>query len=282
MNFLLIISILSMVLQNSILNHAGKTILKTKKDIYNFNTFMYLICFIAYLFFALSTGISLYTVLLGVVFGLVTNLSNVFKIRALATGPMHITILITTASMIIPTISGAIFFNEAFSIAKLIALILLVLFIFFASKQDDGMVANKKWIIYCISTFLFMGIIGVLQKIHQNSSHKNELFAFLTVAFLCSLIFAFVLSKKEKAETKINKKQIIFALLCGVCTFTMNVINLKLSGIMPSQVFFPLVNGSSIILSSLMSLFFFKEKADKRQIICLIGGIISLIGICIL
>jgi len=80
---------------------------------------------------------------------------------------------------------------------------------------------------------------------------------------------------------KFRKKHIIFAIVCGVCTYTMNFLNLRLSGLIPSQLFFPIVNGSAIVLSSLMAVVIFKEKLSKKQLIGLVGGIISLIMICI-
>jgi multidrug transporter EmrE-like cation transporter len=61
----------------------------------------------------------------------------------------------------------------------------------------------------------------------------------------------------------------------------MNYINLKLSGLLPSQLFFPLINGSAIILSSLSSVFIFKESLSKKQVVGLVGGILSLIAICL-
>jgi multidrug transporter EmrE-like cation transporter len=78
-----------------------------------------------------------------------------------------------------------------------------------------------------------------------------------------------------------TKKHLAFALVCGICTFGMNFLNLKLSGLLPSQLFFPIVNGSAIILSSVMSVLLFKEKLTKKQIIGLCGGIVSLIAICL-
>jgi len=74
---------------------------------------------------------------------------------------------------------------------------------------------------------------------------------------------------------------VIIGLICGGCSFGMNYINLKLSGLLPSQLFFPLVNGSAIVLSSLMSVILFKERLSKRQTIGLVGGIVSLIAICL-
>ena len=61
----------------------------------------------------------------------------------------------------------------------------------------------------------------------------------------------------------------------------MNVINLKLSGIIPSQLFFPLINGSVIILTSFASLILFKEKLSNKQLVGLFGGIVSLICLAV-
>ena len=61
----------------------------------------------------------------------------------------------------------------------------------------------------------------------------------------------------------------------------MNYLNLKLSGLIPSQLFFPLINGSTIVLSALLSVAVFKERLNKKQIIGLCGGILSLIAICL-
>ena len=62
----------------------------------------------------------------------------------------------------------------------------------------------------------------------------------------------------------------------------MNYLNLVLSGMLPSQLMFPLVNGSSIIISTLISVFLFKETLTKKQLIGVCGGISSLIAICLL
>jgi multidrug transporter EmrE-like cation transporter len=61
----------------------------------------------------------------------------------------------------------------------------------------------------------------------------------------------------------------------------MNFLNLRLSGLLPSQLFFPVINGSAIILSSLASIVIFKERLNKKQIIGLCGGILSLVAICL-
>ena len=90
--------------------------------------------------------------------------------------------------MIIPTMSG-VFFGESFSALKLLAVFVLIGFIYLSLGKSNGGRINKRWILFCALAFVFQGSIGVLQKVHQSSSHKAELNGFLFVAFTCSLIY---------------------------------------------------------------------------------------------
>ena len=273
-------SVATMVLQNCLFNHTCKTKLKTQKHINRFNITVYSVCFLLFGLLLLKEEISGFTILLGFLFGVVTALSNLFKMLSLSTGPMNITLLVTTSSMIIPTMSG-IFFGETFSLAKLCIVLLLIGFIYLSVSKQSHTKASKKWLLFCILAFLFQGAIGVIQKIHQTSTYKTEVSGFLFIAFVCAILFCVFRSRGSEAKISLDKKAVLIGLICGGCTFGMNYINLKLSGILPSQLFFPLINGSAIVLSSIASVIIFKERLSKKQTIGLIGGIISLIAICL-
>ena len=274
-----ILSISTVVIQNCILNGVCKKDLQTSDHVYRFNFLVYAVCIILFGIAALKGGVSLFTVGVGILFGIATALSNYYKMLSLASGPMHITLLITTSSMIIPTISGA-FFGETFSFPRLCVVFVMIFFIYLSLDKGSDMRINRLWFIYCLFAFIFQGSIGVLQKVHQSSVHKSETSVFLLVAFICSLIYSRIRTKKSFGELNFQKKHLGLALLCGICTFGMNYLNLKLSGIIPSQLFFPIINGSAIILSSAASVLIFKEKLSKKQMIGLCGGMMSLVAIC--
>lgn len=275
------VSMLSMVLQNGLFNSVSKSSLKDKADRFYLNSFIYLVCFLMFLILVFSDSFSMYSVGLGLLFGVVTMFSGYYKLSALSKGPMHITTLIISSSMIIPAMSGAVFFGEPFSLGKTFAIILLIFFIYISLKKDSNTNFCKGWLPCIILAFLLQGVIGILQKIHQISPHKDELVLFLATAFLFSFVFSMCLAKREKNIFEFKKREYWFAAICGVCTFAMNYINLKLSGLIPTQLFFPLVNGSSIILTALISIFIFKESVTKHQVIGLVGGLVSLVLICI-
>ena len=280
MIYMILISVASMVLQNGLFNHITKNKLRGGAAVYAFNTLAYTVCLLAFFVVMLAGSTSIYTVLLGLIFGVVTALANFYKMSALSVGPMHLTLLFTTSSMIIPTMSG-IFFGEGFSFWKLAIVVVLVFFLYLSFEKKSGGSVHGKWFLCSLLAFLFQGAIGVLQKIHQSSVYKEETGGFLFVGFICAALYSIIRAKGDFSQIKGGKATFVIALVCGACTVAMNYINLKLSGMLPSQLFFPLVNGSAIILTSVVSLVLFKEKISRRQQIGLIGGILSLIAICL-
>ena len=276
-----IVSVSTTVLYNCISNMMCKKVLTSNNLIYKFNSIVYAVCSFLFCFLLLNEKMSFYTFLMGVTFGVVTTLGGLYKMHALSEGPMHMTLLITTSSMIIPTMSG-LFWGEKFSILKFLITFILIGFIYLSIGRGAETKINLSWAFYCLLAFIFQGSIGVLQKIHQSSVHRSEISGFLFVSFICSAVFCRLRIKgKVNGKEGTGKKYILLAVVCGLCTFSMNYINLKLSGILPSQLFFPLINGSSIIFSSLFEVFLFKERLNRRQLLGLAGGIGSLILMCI-
>ena len=276
----IVLSITSMVTHNCLLNKSCKKDLPTQAHIYHFNILSYVVCILLFGILTLQSGLSWYTLLIGILFGVITALSAVYKMLALSNGPMHVTLLITTSSMILPALSG-IFFGESFSLPKLAIIGILLFFIYLSLDKGDDAKINKLWFLYCSLAFVLQGSIGILQKVHQSSEYKSEAGGFLFIAFICSLLYSSLRAKRSYRELGFGKKHVIFSVVAGLCIFAMNYLNLKLSGILPSQLFFPVVNGSAIVLSTLASVFLFKEKLSKKQIIGLCGGFLALIAICL-
>lgn len=278
----LIISVTSMVLQNCFSNSFSKSSPRTRKEITFFNSLSYIVCVIIYGIIAiLHKSLSPFTIVTGFIFGFLTANSISNRMKALTIGPMNITLLITTSSMIIPTLSG-IFFGEKFSLPKLCGVFALLFFIYLSLGRGNGKKIDKSWFFYCSIAFLCQGFIGVMQKVHQTSQYKDESAGFLLMAFTFSLVYSIFVLGKDVSKIKLSAKYNIFALFCGLFVFAMNYLNLLLSGILPSQLLFPLVNGSSIIISTLISVFLFKESLTKKQIVGVSGGIACLIAICLL
>ena len=238
---------------------------------------------------------SVFTIVLGVVFGAVTALQGITNIAALQVGPMSYTSVIISFSTLISALSGVMFFDESLGWAQIAGIVLMLASFVLAAKSDgDEKKANLKWLFLCLIAFVATGGIGVMQKVHQSSEYLSELNAFLIIAFissavLCS-IFAALLKRRESrfadAKEKGNKSKKRFWLLLGImiasgaCVAVNNKFNLYLSGVMDSAVFFPIVNGGGLVLTTLAAVLLFKEKLSKKQWIGVVLGIASVVFLC--
>ena len=135
--------------------------------------------------------------------------------------------------------------------------------------------------------------IGVMQKIHQSSDYRGELTMFLIIAFIGSFIFSAGSMAVGKIRNGKSEKEPLFSakvsfllltvLFCagGIGVALNNLINLYLSGVVESAIFFPVVNGGGLILITIASLVFFREKLTKRQWIGMIFGLAAVLLLCL-
>ena len=291
--------------------------------------------------------ISSYTAVIGVVFGIVTALSSVCTLYAIEIGPWSYTTVITSFSMIIPSLAGVVFWNESIDALTVAGMILVVCSVVlsvqtgqgrkrsvrlnaaaaseiatasdsisvseFATGPENsecGVAGNgtaeickstacnkhttRNWISAVTLAALATGAIGVIQKVHRLSDHGNEFMSMLFIAFSVQaavyVIALTVFTAKNgraaalSAQPKNSRAALLlllFICLAGLCGMINHVVNLYLVGVMDGAVFFPLVNGSGLVLVTLLSIFVYKERLSVMQWIGLGIGIAAVIMLCV-
>lgn len=238
---------------------------------------------------------SAFTLLLAVFFGAITAVQGITNIAALQVGPLSYTSVIISFSTLISALSGVMFFNESLGWAQMLGIVLMLASFVLAAKNDGKeKKITFKWLALCLVCFIATGGIGVMQKVHQNSTYHGELNEFLVIAFLSSaiicVIFSVFLKRRElqPADTndKKNKKHaqlrlmFVILLINGICIAVNNKFNLYLSGAMDSAIFFPIVNGGGLVLTTLAAVLFFKEQLSTKQWLGIGFGIASVILFC--
>ncbi len=279
--FLLFLSITVNAAYSSVNNYLGKKKIMCTHDNYKINAMIYGIGFVMLFVLMAVTweGASVFTLLFGLIFGLATAFAGVFTLKALSCGPMSFTILIMTSSMILPAFSGALIWHEDLSPLKIIGTLMMIFAAYFTTAKDDGG-TSLKWLGYSMAAFLFQGSIGIMQKIQQNSSYAEESTPFLTVAFMISALSCFLFSKLTSAKDgsiSIKSRILLPAAVCGAAIAFLNVINLYLSGVLPSALMFPVQNGGTTVLSVLCAIVIFREKLSKRKMMGLAIGMAALL-----
>jgi len=266
------------------------TISKLQNKNVMYYVFNFVISFVTAILLILMSGdlnASPFTWVLGIVFGVTTAIQTVYYLKAFDIGPFSYTMVIASLSTIIPALSGFLFFNETISFVQIIGMFLMVIcFIFSVDFKANDKKASFKWLFYTVVVFIMQGAIGVMQKWHQNTAFKGELDAFLVIAFFASALFSIICllfvreDKKTVIKTEATKKIVLLMVLAGLCSAPNNKINLYLSGVMESFIFFPVVNGGGLVLSMIASLVVFREKFNLQKTMGLIIGIVSVILLC--
>lgn len=281
--FLLLLSIGLETTKNVFSNSFSKEILKNNTDIYKFNTFMYLGSVAVLSFFGIKP-MSLFTVLLAFLFAVAIWFNQVFFLKALQYGSLSFSNFIQGSGLIIPLIYGIFVWQEKISALQVILILVLIAAMGVALDIKKGK-TNNKWLIFSFLAMLFLGIIGILQTTHQASAHQDELFQFLLISFVFTVILNALswifTEKKEPSGYKIISRALPMAISCGVFMGGVHILNLFLAGVCPKVIFFPVVNGGLIFVTLLAAVIFFKEKLRLKQWIAIIIGIIalSLLGI---
>ena len=139
-----------------------------------------------------SFEVSLFTAVLAIIFGFVTSIQCILYMKALSIGPVSLTTLLVSMSTVITSLSG-IFFGEQPTAFQYVGIALMVACFVLTVKADKShRKATFGWLTLSIVSFALSGAIGVIQKIHQTSTHADELYAFLTVAFSVSVLYSLV------------------------------------------------------------------------------------------
>ena len=102
------------------------------------------------------------------------------------------------------------------------------------------------------------GAVGILQKIFRNSADAGETSSFLLLSFLLLAGLSALCCAARKAAPDaphFGRTGTLLAVLIGCCTGVTNRLNLFLSGVLPSVIFFPAVNGGCVLLTGVLRRF---------------------------
>lgn len=282
--FLLTVSILFAVTNNLLFHGFQNKGLRGMGDILFFNALLSCVWIVILSVLNQGACLSARSWIWGAIYGAVTAAFLLCKMQAMATGPVSITSFTGCSSLLISTAFGVLFFNETVSPIQSIGVVVLIfaLFLTLTTNQTSDKKMSKAWYIWCFLFFIFSGATGIIFKLHQSSSARGEVNQMMLASSVVSAVLflstsIFIQFKTDKTFPKIKSPAPLFVILCGIVSCGYNRLNISLSGMLPSIVFFPTFNGSVILFASLAAALIFREKITKRQIIGISIGTIALI-----
>ena len=185
-------------------------------------------------------------------------------------------------SLFIPVLSAFLIFEEPYSFAKIIGILIAFTAIIFSipwQKQNGN--PNTFWI-YPVIVFIGMGIIDILFKQiakTENIPFTSSLLIVFIIAFTISIIY--LLYQVVVNRLKLTILNLVCGWILGIANFGNIVFYLKAHQTLSSQpsVVFSSMNIGVILVGSAVGIILFKEKLSRLNYA---GIILALISILIL
>lgn len=186
--------------------------------------------------------------------------------------------------ILVPLLYTTIFLGDSLSWYQYCAIgLMLVSFVLMNYKEMKLKDTPWTYYVFCALLFICNGMYGTFLKMQSDYdvSQKNEM---IILTYGIMGLIAFVqLAFKEKKDTfkafRMSKKAVVPLALCLIsAALAINILVLVIP-MVNTAVLFTVENGGVLLLASIYSFVFFKEKP---QITTIIGMIISVVSITIL
>ena len=254
----------------------------TQKSLGGVYTFSVMTCLAAAVFFIVTSGGIKWesgVVPYALAFATAFCTTTVFSVLAIGCGSLSLTNLMISYSLMIPALYGVIFLKETLSLFFYPGIILLVISLFLINQQGEKTKIRLKWIVYVILATVGNGMCTTFQKMQQvkfDGAYKNELMILALISGAIGLGVLALIQERQEIATCI-KKGWLYAVLGGLCNGVLNLFVMILSGRMSASLMFPTISAGGIIVTYIISKYFYKETLTKKQTIGFVLGIISVI-----
>ena len=229
-------------------------------------------------------GISTFTVLFALVYGSLLICAQWCYTLALMQGKTAICVTVYSFGFVVPTLSGAIFWDEKLSVFTILGILTVFpVLIISGTKKKEEKSTSGMYILYITLALLASGGLGIVQKIQQKSAFAYQKSSFLTLAFLLAAVMslcAVLLARKaseSRNERAFSSKKLGIASCVGLLFASCNLLNTSLAGMLDSAIFFPTLNIGVILLSTVCGALLLKEKITRRDVAVLIIGSASIL-----
>ena len=234
------------------------------------------------LFGKISSDVVAYqTLIYAAVYAILLIFAQWFYTAALTKGNTALCSTVYSLGFILPTLSGAILWSEAFSFLDLLGIMCAISAVIISGLRSQAKEKATKsyYFIPLVIAMLASGGLGIVQKLQQKSAYAEQKSIFLLIAFTLAAVISLIFSlfAKKQGDPPFRRGKLAVASCIGVCFGCCNLLNTTLAGLLDSAIFFPTLNIGVILLSMICGVIFFKERILKKEITVLILGGVSIL-----
>lgn len=210
--------------------------------------------------------VTLFSLFMGVFYAINSVLYSYFGLKSLTKANLSVySIFAMLGGMILPSMLGIIFFDEALTLSKIIccSLIIIALLLTFEKGKSD-----KKTFLLYIAVFILNGMSTVISKIHQSYTLLcTDSYSFVAIGNMCCFIICILwYIMKYKSLPKVNREELCYTSGYAACHGIANLFALIALTKLPASVQYPVITGGVIFFSTVVSIIL-RQKPSKKNIV---------------
>ncbi len=240
----------------------------------------------------------------GAAYGVLLTVSMITGYYALKTGPMALTSMIVSFSLLIPYAYGIVFLGEKPKLVQVAGLGMFLLALVLINwnnlhvKRDahakdgvhTGSGANAapgaaqpqkvsgRWAMFTALTLAANGLCSIVQKGHQNIYPGMYTSWFMAVAGLTACILFLVRFVWQKNKVKLKAKGAVkYGILSGMFNGIANLILLILAATENASILYPVVSAGTMLSVFVTGRVVFKEKMSMMQTVGFVVGLLAIV-----
>ncbi len=244
--------------------------------------------------FTLSEGREIWKMWPALVIGFLFMFNYLLMIHSTQRIGVGLTSAFSKMSVIIPVLVGILFLGQTNNlIIKCFGIVLTLIsfYLVLYTKNKSGIADKDKGpkmaanIILPLSVFLFSGVCDELQELVRKFLifTTNDLNIFLFIVFATAMICSVILAIIDVVRHGLVLSW--WTLICGVFLGLSNFFTSKLLlinvNIFGGSIVFPIINTSTVLITSLLGMLLFKEKLTVRQWIGIGAAMLSVVLIAL-
>ena len=218
-----------------------------------------------------------YAVVLGTLF------ITVFNVMALTSqkNGLSVAAVASKMSLVIPVMAGFWLYEESFGWIKILGIALaLASVVLTSAKTKNAVIKNKGYLLLPLLLFAGSGIIDTTLK-YAETTHvpDGDEPLFSAVCFLIAFIIGIFIMLFEATQRRyVNGRSLIAGVLLGIPNyFSIYFIIRALKTDMESSVVYPINHVGTVMLTSLLGIFIFKEKMIPKNYLGIAIAVVAIV-----
>ena len=219
---------------------------------------------------------------LAVLSGISLVFAQLCSMLAMQSGTMVITMVFSTAGLIVPCVFGVLFFNEEMTFWQWSGILIFIAAssLLAASAKDIHQNFSFKTVLLLLGAFFANGGTAVCQKSLTYVNPEGSITLFSLLSFVVpTLVFVLLLFCPVDAEKRepLDRKVYLPTICLAIAMFILNQIVTVATNYVPTSVLFTIPSAGNNIIAAFMAALLFKEKITLKSIIGLTLSVLSLI-----